>query len=218
MFSTTTQSRRTPINLTSRSFGGLHLFGLRPKQREQFKKLAYPHTRFLYNVALKYMGNQYDAEDLVQETMYAAFRNFAQLRDHGKCRSWLFAILRSNFLKEKRQAIKRPLLSKKETYLEVLEGVAKQNTSRDYEAKLESLSLRALLDRLPEKYKTVLVLYFLEDLSYQAIAELIDVPIGTVMSRLSRAKQQMKKEMLREAMMNEAKIVDFRRSFSRRES
>lgn len=188
------------------------MFGLRPKQRERFKKLAYPHTRFLYNVALKYMRNSYDAEDLVQETMYAAFRNFGQLRDESKCRSWLFAILRSNFLKEKRQAVKRPLLSQNDTYLQVLEGVAQNDICKDYEAKLESLSIRALIERLPEKYKTVLILYFLEDLSYQAISDLIDVPIGTVMSRLSRAKQQMKKEMLREVTINEAKVVDIRRA------
>lgn len=188
------------------------MFGLRPQQREQFKKLAYPHTRFLYNVALKYMGNPYDAEDLVQETMYAAFRNFGQLRDESKCRSWLFAILRSNFLKEKRQAVKRPFLATSDTYLEVLEGVAQTDTSRDYEAKLESRSVRQFIERLPEKYKTVLILYFLEDMSYQAISDMIDVPIGTVMSRLSRAKQQMKKEMLRELVIRDAKIVDIRRS------
>ena len=61
-------------------------------KRNIFKELAYPHMRFLYNVALKYMRNQYDAEDLVQETMYAAFRNFHQLRDQSKCRSWLLLL------------------------------------------------------------------------------------------------------------------------------
>ncbi|MDA3835859.1 MAG: sigma-70 family RNA polymerase sigma factor, partial [Spirochaetales bacterium] len=99
------------------------MFGIRKKQRDHFKALAYPHITFLYNVAMKYMGDPYDAEDLVQETMYGAFRNFGQLRDESKCRSWLFAILRSNFLKEKRQAVQRPLLARNETYLELLEGV-----------------------------------------------------------------------------------------------
>ena len=188
------------------------MFGIGQKNRERFKELAYPHTRFLYNVALKYMGNQYDAEDLVQETMYAAFRNFGQLREESKCRSWLFAILRSNFLREKRQSVKRPLLSKNDTYLEVLEGVAQSDICRDYEKKSESKAVRQCLEQLPEKYKTVLILFFLEDMSYQDISETIDVPIGTVMSRLSRAKQQMKKEMLRALTMNEAKVVDIRRS------
>lgn len=187
------------------------MFGLRQKQREQFKELAYPHTRFLYNVALKYSRNPYDAEDLVQETMYSAFRKFGQLRDHAKCRSWLFAILRAHFLKERRQAVKRPLLSRNDTYLELLEGVALSDICKDYEKKLEAQSTRQSLARLPEKYQTVLILFFLEDLSYQDIAETIDVPIGTVMSRLSRAKQKMKKEMLRELTLKEAKIVDIRR-------
>ncbi len=188
------------------------MFGSRKKHRNHFKKLTYPHIPFLYNVAMKYMGNQYDAEDLVQETMYAAFRYFGQLREESKCRAWLFAILRTTFLKEKRQAGKRPLLAKNETYLELLEGVAATDISRDYEKKLETVSTQESLARLPEKYKTVLILFFLEDMSYQEIAETLDVPIGTVMSRLSRAKQQMKKELLREIIMKESKIVDIRRA------
>jgi RNA polymerase sigma-70 factor (ECF subfamily) len=168
------------------------LFGIRKKQRDHFKALAYPHITFLYNVAMKYMGDPYDAEDLVQETMYGAFRNFGQLRDESKCRSWLFAIL--------------------------LEGVAQGDLCRDYEKKLEAISTRESLERLPEKYKTVLVLFFLEDMSYQEISEIIDVPIGTVMSRLSRAKQQMKKELLREVTMKDAKIIDIRRAAQGRTS
>ena len=183
-----------------------------------FKELAYPHMRFLYNVALKYMRNQYDAEDLVQETMYAAFRNFHQLREQSKCRSWLFAIMRSNFLKEKRQAGRRPYLGTDETYLNFLEGVSSTNIAGDLEKKLESEHVQDVIDRLPEKYKTPLILFFLEDMSYQEISEFLDIPIGTVMSRLSRAKQSMKKELLREATINESKIVEMSRKAARRQS
>ncbi len=185
---------------------------------KNFKELAYPHMRFLYNVALKYMRNQYDAEDLVQETMYAAFRNFHQLRDHEKCRSWLFAIMRSNFLKEKRQAGRRPYLGTDESYLDFLEGVSATNLAGDLEKKLESEHVQDVIDRLPEKYKTPLILFFLEDMSYQEISDFLDIPIGTVMSRLSRAKQSMKKELLREATLNESKIVEMSRKAARRQS
>ncbi|MEN8257710.1 MAG: sigma-70 family RNA polymerase sigma factor [Thermodesulfobacteriota bacterium] len=194
------------------------MFGIAKNNSNSFKELAYPHMRFLFNVALKYMHNQYDAEDLVQETMYAAFRNFHQLRDHSKCRSWLFAILRSNFLKEKRQAVRRPYLGTDESYLNFLEGVSVSNLAGDFEKKLESEHIKEVIERLPEKYKTPLILFFLEDMSYQEIAELLDIPIGTVMSRLSRAKQSMKKELLREATLNESKIVEMSRKAARRQS
>ncbi len=184
------------------------LFGVPKNNRHLFKELAYPHIRFLYNVALRYMHNQYDAEDLVQETMYAAFRNFHQLRDRSKCRSWLFAIMRSNFLKEKRQAIRRPHLGMDDSYLSFLEGVSATNLVGDLEKKLESEHVQEVIEGLPEKYKTPLVLYFLEDMSYQEIADFLDIPIGTVMSRLSRAKQSMKKVLLREITIQKSKIVE----------
>ncbi len=194
------------------------MFGAPKKNRHLFKELAYPHIRFLYNVALKYMRNQYDAEDLVQETMYAAFRNFHQLREHGKCRSWLFAIMRSNFLKEKRQAGRRPQLGSDDSYLDFLEGVSASNVAGDLEKKLESAHLQEVIARLPEKYKTPLILFFLDDMSYQEIADLLDIPIGTVMSRLSRAKQSMKKELLREVTMHKSKVVELSRKAARRQS
>ncbi len=193
------------------------LFGALKNNSHPFKELAYPHIRFLYNVALKYMRNQYDAEDLVQETMYAAFRNFHQLRDKSKCRSWLFAIMRSNFLKEKRQAVRRPQLGTDDSYLSFLEGVSATNLVGDLEKKLESEHVQEIIDGLPEKYKTPLILYFLEDMSYQEIADFLDIPIGTVMSRLNRAKQSMKKDLLRDVTIQKSKVVEMSRKAARRQ-
>ena len=70
--------------------------------RTRFKELTFPHLQFLYNVALKYTGKPYDAEDVLQETMYTAYRKFHQLRDETKCKQWLFSILRTTFLREQR--------------------------------------------------------------------------------------------------------------------
>ncbi len=193
------------------------MFRTSKNNKHLFRELAYPHIRFLYNVALKYMRTPYDAEDLVQETMYAAFRNFHQLREKSKCRSWLFAIMRSNFLKEKRQAVRRPQLGTDDSYISFLEGVSKTNLAGDLENKLESEHVQEIIERLPEKYKTPLVLFFLEDMSYQEIAEFLDIPIGTVMSRLSRAKQSMKKELLREVTIQKSKVVEMSRKAARRQ-
>jgi RNA polymerase sigma-70 factor (ECF subfamily) len=66
-----------------------------------------------------------------------------------------------------------------------------------YESKVEAKTVQSILNKLPEKYKGVLILYYMEDSSYQEIAEMLEIPVGTVMSRLSRAKQMMKRSLLR---------------------
>jgi RNA polymerase sigma-70 factor (ECF subfamily) len=180
--------------------------GRKKHQRVEFWNLAQDQTRFLYNVAFKYTGNRSDAEDLVQETLYTAYNKFHQLRDNQKLKSWMFTILRNHFLKWQR---KKPPLQMNEfedgnDYLTQLESVSmQQDVASLYERKEEAETIQSILDKLPEKYKTVLIFYYMEDSSYQEIAEMLDVPIGTVMSRLSRARQIMKKEMLR-SMINES--------------
>ncbi len=170
---------------------------LRRVDKKRFKELTYPHLLFLYNVALKYSGKPYDAEDLVQETMYTAYRKFSQLRDEEKCRSWLFMILRSHFLKERRLAIRRPSLDDGDGYLKNISAGSEAELARIYEKKIDKEEVQRVLQLLPEKFKSPLVLYYMEECTYQEIAEYLDIPIGTVMSRLSRGKKYMKNELLR---------------------
>ena len=174
--------------------------GRKKKQRDVFWNLAQNQTRFLYNVAFKYAGNRYDAEDLVQETLYTAYRKFYQLRDKSKFKSWVFIILRNHFLKSQRKntPVQADEFGEGIDYLAQLESVAGQpDVSSVYEQKVEAATIQSILDKLPEKYKTVLILYYMEDSAYHEIAEMLGIPIGTVMSRLARAKQMMKKALLR---------------------
>jgi len=189
--------------------------GRKQHRREKFWNLAQDQTRFLYNAAFKYAGNHYDAEDLVQETLYSAYNNFHQLRDSRKIKSWMFTILRNHFLKSKRK--KMPVLADEFEngidYLTQLESASlQQNAASVYERKEEAETIQTILDRLPEKYKTVLILYYMEDSAYLEIAEMLEVPIGTVMSRLSRARQMMKKALLKSAVNapEENKVVQLR--------
>ena len=180
--------------------GQVPFWGRKKHQRDEFWNLAQQYTRFLYNVAFKYTGNRYDAEDLVQETLYTAYHKLHQLRDNRKFKSWVFTILRNHFLKFQRK--KAPLqaddFENGVDYLSQLESVAlQQSAATVYERKVEAETVQSILEKLPEKYKAVLILYYMEDNSYQEIAELLGVPIGTVMSRLARAKQMMKKALLR---------------------
>ena len=174
--------------------------GRKKNQRDAFWNLAQNQTRFLYNVAFRYVGNRYDAEDLVQETLYTAYNKFHQLRDSRRFKSWMFIILRNHFLKWQRQKthVQADEFENGIDYLSQLESVSlRQDVSSAYEKKIEAETVQSILDKLPEKYKAVIILYYMEDSSYQEIADMLAVPVGTVMSRLSRAKQMMKKALLR---------------------
>ena len=178
----------------------ISFMGRKKRQREEFWELAQYHTRFLYNVAFRYVGNRYDAEDLVQETLYTAYQKFHQLKDSRKFKSWMFTILRNHFLKwqRKKASVQTDGFEDGIDYLSQLESVSmQQDVAAAYENKVEAETVQSILNKLPERYKAVLILYYMEDSSYQEIAEMLAVPVGTVMSRLSRAKQMMKKALLR---------------------
>jgi len=178
---------------------------LRRVDRSRFKELAFPHLEFLFNMAVKYTGKSYDAEDILQETIYIAYRNFHQLRDEAKCRQWLFAILRTTFLKEKRSYTKRPLLDDGSGYLKHITDESADSIGTLFEKKMEREDVLQVLDRMTEKHKSPLILYYMEDMTYQEIADFLEIPIGTVMSRLTRAKKQMKKELLKRLNRKEKK-------------
>ncbi len=176
------------------------MFSKKKKNRERFKKLAYPHIDFLYNMALRYSGNTYDAEDMVQETMYIALKKIGALREDAKCKPWLFAILRSVFLKELRSNSRKQKFESDERveYIRLLEAAADGfDTEKAFEKRVEAARIHEIVEKLPEKYKSPLLLHYMEGLSYREMAEYLKTPVGTVMSRLSRARDHLKKEMLK---------------------
>ena len=181
---------------------------------DRFWELAKDHVKFIYNMALRYAGNQYDAEDLVQETYFIAFKKFDQLRDESKLKSWLFTILRNTYLKTRRQNGLSKITEYDDgtEYISALEIAVEQiDVATAYEQKIESDQIQQLLAELPEKYKSPLLLYYLSEMSYQEISETIDLPMGTVMSRLSRGKQILKKKILRIQMLDSqsSKVIQF---------
>lgn len=182
--------------------------------RKEFKKLTYPHMKLLYNVALKYCGNAFDAEDIVQETYLMAFHKFHQLREKSKCKPWLLRILRNNFLKGYQKKKSRQKLPESD-YIEFLK--ASQSTD-DAERLLEKASVRQTvqkaIDRLPEKYKEVLLLYYMDEMLYKDIAASLEIPIGTVMSRLTRAREGLKVLLLKQMTLKNHNIVnvDFKKT------
>jgi len=183
------------------------MFGFR--SRKAFQELTEPHVRFLYNMAVRYTGNSYDAEDLVQETMYSAYKSFASLREKEKCKAWLLTILRRRFFREQSQRNRQPFHVDDEAYLHLLDRYAGSEHLSNLARQESAAEVQQVLGGLPEKYKTPLLLFFMEDMSYQDIAEALEMPIGTVMSRLSRAKRHFKKAMLQFAVREQerAKVI-----------
>lgn len=164
--------------------------------RQAFKELTYPHMTLLYNVALKYTGNVFDAQDIVQETFMMAYNKFHQLKEFSKCKSWLLRILRNNFLKSCQKIKNQQRLSETD-YIEFLKSHIKQKDPEEILVEKSGLNgIDAAMEKLPVKYREVLTLYYMDDMLYKEIARVLDIPMGTVMSRLTRAREGLKKHLL----------------------
>ncbi len=160
--------------------------------RRRFELLALPHLDAAYNLARWLTGNAEDASDVVQEAYLRAFRYFGAYKG-GNMRVWLLTIVRNSFMtwvRENRSA--RLVFSGDAPASEGAEETLWGTPPRDPEALLlasiDADTLDRLMGRLPPEHREVLVLRELEDLSYQEIAAVAGVPVGTVMSRLARAR------------------------------
>ncbi len=158
------------------------------------ESIILPHQKSIFNRALQLCRDVDFAEDLVQETILYGIKNFCQLRDREKCKYWLLAILKNLFLKE-------VLRNKKWDNRELTNFVDKLVTNKFPEKEIlaEEIvrELRFIIEGLEERLKILIQLFYFQNLSYKEIADKLDIPIGTVMSRLSRAKLYLKGELLR---------------------
>ena len=152
------------------------------------------HIDGLYGYALVLAQNRTDAEDLVQETYLRAIRAMGRLRDDSNVKGWLFTILRNIWLNELRQRRKAPEILDVETdeRTSVLVDEGTEGPHEVYVAKLERSHVRTAIQQLPEEAREVILLREWEGLSYQEIATVLDCPVGTVMSRLARARSKLR--------------------------
>lgn len=174
---------------------------------ERFWRQVEENERFIYGVALRYTGHTFDAEDLVQQTLEMAFKRYAQLRKSEHFKRWIFVILRNIHLKNIRRpaAVTYQDSSDEQTdYIDILSQTAQRDPSSLYEQKAVSRTVRKALATLSEPYQTVLMLHYMEGYRYREISSILDIPVGTVMSRLSRAKQHLKKSLLQQAHQNKS--------------
>lgn len=163
-----------------------------PVKQGMVERLVDEHYASLYRYAHRLTGNAGDAEDLTQETFCKAQLKQDQLRDAERARAWLFSILRNAYLHRVRSERQRRLVS-----LETLDEVAEPLPAPL--PLIEPERLQKALQELPEAFRSPLILYYLEDFSYRDIAEQMELPLGTVMSRLARAKAFLRSRLLSEA-------------------
>ena len=179
--------------------GASGVYRMKKPDGKSFEELAVPHMETVYRVALRWCGDRHEAEDLVQDTYLKAYKAFDrfEMREFG-IRPWLLRILHNTFLNR----VSRQNRAPKATEQQVLEQVEEMGNSGesltappalDYE-KLDG-EVKSALERLAPEFREALTLWSTMDLSYQEIADILEVPIGTVMSRLHRARQQMAREL-----------------------
>ncbi|MBL0715066.1 MAG: sigma-70 family RNA polymerase sigma factor [Desulfosarcina sp.] len=182
-------------------FGSLATAKKKVQRQEDFWQFAERYERLLYKAAFQYTGNRFDAEDLVQETFLAAHRNIHQLKDRRKIKPWLFVILRNNYLKGLRRGRSGPEQEYDDRidYIDALQVLAaREDALHTLERKATAENVHQWLSKLPETYQSVLILYYLKEFSYQEIADILEIPPGTVMSRLSRGKQRLKTAIMKD--------------------
>ena len=153
------------------------------------QRLVEDYHTSLYRYAYRLSGSSADAEDLTQDTFIKALTNLSQLRDPSRVRPWLFSILRNAYLHRVRAERQQPCLS-----LELVGDVAEPLPESLPE--IDSEQLQSALNELSEVYRTPIILYYFEEFGYREIAEQMDLPIGTVMSRLARAKAFLRNRLL----------------------
>lgn len=152
------------------------------------------HLDGLYSYAMVLSRNHAEAEDLVQETYVRAIRAMGRLRTGSNMKSWLFTILRNIWFNQLRKRRNSPQMVEIETEEGIANSVA--DPSKDshdlYVSKVETERVRAAIQELPVEFREIILLREYEDLSYLEIATVLDCPLGTVMSRLGRARAKLR--------------------------
>jgi len=163
----------------------------------EFEETALVHLDILYRSALRFTHNRAEAEDLVQETCLRAFRGFHRFNPGTNCRAWLLTILRNEFLKRLKRGGHEVLDSDPGDYQTDATSITDEGRQGGHpDEELLQAVLHGDVDRalkaLPLVNREVVVLADLEGCSYKEIAQIVDCPIGTVMSRLSRGRAQLR--------------------------
>ena len=174
-------------------------------KHETFEAEALPHLNAVYRFALRLTGAPGEAEDLVQETFLRAFRAWDQYTPGTRAKSWLFTICRNAFLRQRERDVRRQELVAEAATTEdgrrpfgeqaVFAGHADYDPEGDFFRGLVDDRILEAIDALPDDFREAVALSDLQDLSYQEMAEVLDIPLGTVKSRLFRGRRLLQQRL-----------------------
>jgi RNA polymerase sigma-70 factor (ECF subfamily) len=161
-------------------------------KRKNFEEIVVPHFNAIYNFAYRLTGNRADTEDIVQDVFLAAYRFFHQFQEGTNCKAWLFKILKNTFInslkKKKRENSLQSIVYSRES--ETID----RRLSVDFNEGFDE-TVQDALNKLPDEFRIAIILCDIEGLSYQEIAEIQECPVGTVRSRISRARRFLANEL-----------------------
>jgi len=160
-----------------------------------FEEVVKAHYEGLYRFALSLSRSEADACDLVQQTFYRWATKGGQLRDPARVKAWLCTTLHREFLGQRRHADKFPKVE-----ISTVDETELSAAPAPPERQLDGAAVMAALQRLDETHRAPLALFYLQDNSYREIAEILEVPVGTVMSRISRGKALLRAALLPKAV------------------
>jgi RNA polymerase sigma-70 factor, ECF subfamily len=166
------------------------IFG-RSAPREEFESAALPHMNALYRTAARVVGSRSEAEDLVQETYLQAWKSFHRFEPGTNCRAWLFKILFHLIQHQRRKWANSKLVQENDEML-LQDTVAYEPP---VPVQLTDEDVLAALEKTPVHYREVVLLADVQEFSYKEVAATLGVPIGTVMSRLSRGRKLLRAEL-----------------------
>jgi RNA polymerase sigma-70 factor (ECF subfamily) len=162
-----------------------------------FEREALPHLDTLYRVALRLTGEDAAAQDLVQDTMLRALRGWGGFRPGSNARAWLVTILRNTFINEYRRRRREPVMVELDDASPhaIYDAVADADPEGTFFARIVDERVLAAVDALPAEFREVLVLSDMEGLGYAEIAAALDIPLGTLKSRLFRARRLLQRRL-----------------------
>lgn len=179
--------------------------------REAFAREAVPHVDALYATAIRLTRNEGDAEDLIQETMLKAYRYFDKYEQGTNCKAWLFKIMTNTFINKYRKAQKRKefLIDDDSRPLAERAVMPERNPLHQHFGDQDTMFFRlfgdevkAALEEIPVDFRVVVLLADLQDFAYKDIADIMECPIGTVMSRLYRGRRMLQQKLHDYAVAN----------------
>src|SRR6266487_5366298 len=175
--------------------------------RERFERDVLPLLPSLYGAAMRMTRNPADAEDLVQDTYLRAYRGFSSFKEGTNLKAWLYRILTNGFINTYRKKQREPVTVEgpddiDEWYLFDRLGARNVEESAEDEVldRIPDADVKAALETLPEGFRMAVLLADVEGFSYKEIAEIMEVPIGTVMSRLHRGRRALEKALFQVAV------------------